>query len=100
MELSNYFSIELTLIIVFTTYLIIKVIDYINGIRKVPKLVKRIILIITSIVCCYTFAYNNWIDVPKAVTSAILAPIAWGWFIKRVADFFGIDYNKIKDVID
>uniref|UniRef100_A0AAU8MJ85 Holin n=1 Tax=Geladintestivirus 6 TaxID=3233138 RepID=A0AAU8MJ85_9CAUD len=75
------------------TYLIIKLIDEINGSRKVTTWTKRSVMLIAVIVIsiAYYITGNN----PKLIiNSAILAPVFWSWIGKPICDKFNIGYRK------
>ena len=78
------------------TYLIIKLIDELNGSRKVATWTKRSIMLIAVIVIsiAYYITGNN----PKLIiNSAILAPVFWSWIGKPVCDKLNIGYRKDYD---
>uniref|UniRef100_A0AAU8MHI1 Holin n=1 Tax=Geladintestivirus 5 TaxID=3233137 RepID=A0AAU8MHI1_9CAUD len=78
------------------TYLIIKLIDEINGSRKVTTWTKRSVMLIAVIVIsiAYYITGNN----PKLIiNSAILAPVFWSWIGKPVCDKLNIGYRKYNE---
>ena len=67
------------------TYLIIKLIDELNGSRKVTTWTKRGVMLIAVIVIsmAYYITENN----PKLIiNSAILAPVFWSWIGKPICN--------------
>ena len=75
------------------TYLIIKLIDELNGSRKVATWIKRSVMIITVIII--SIAYYITGSNPKLIiNSAILAPVFWSWIGKPICDKFNIGYRK------
>ena len=78
------------------TYLIIKLIDELNGSRKVVTWTKRGVMLITVIVI--SIAYYITGSNPKLIiNSAILAPVFWSWIGKPICDKFNIGYRKDDD---
>ena len=78
------------------TYLIIKIIDELNGYRKVTTWIKRLVMLITviTISIAYYITGNN----PKLIiNSAILAPVFWSWIGKPICDKLNIGYRKDND---
>lgn len=78
------------------TYLIIKLIDELNGSCKVATWTKRSVMLIVVIVIsiAYYVTGNN----PKLIiNSAILAPVFWSWIGKPICDKFNIGYRKDND---
>ena len=78
------------------TYLIIKLIDELNGSHKVATWTKRSVMLIAVIVIsiAYYVTGNN----PKLIiNSAILAPVFWSWIGKPICDKLNIGYRKDND---
>lgn len=75
------------------TYLIIKLIDELNGSRKVSTWTKRCVMLI--VVICISIAYYIIGSNPKLIiNSAILAPVFWSWIGKPICNKLNIDYRK------
>ncbi len=76
------------------TYLIIKIIDSLNGKKVVSTWSKRIVLLV---VIFSTGVLYNLIGCDNKVllNSAILAPVFWSWIIKPICKYFKIDYKDI-----
>ena len=76
------------------TYLIIKIIDNLNGKKDVSTWSKRIVLLV---VILSTGVLYNLIGCDNKVllNSAILSPVFWSWIIKPICKYFRIDYKDI-----
>ena len=75
------------------TYFIIKLIDELNGSRKVATWTKRSVMLIIVIVI--SIAYYVTGSNPKLIiNSAILAPVFWSWIGKPICDKLNIGYRK------
>lgn len=76
------------------TYLIIKIIDSLNGNKTVSTWSKRIVLLV---VIFSTGVLYNLIGCDNKIllNSAILAPVFWSWVIKPICKYFKIDYKDI-----
>ena len=74
------------------TYLIIKIIDSLNGNKTVSTWSKRIVLLV---VILSTGVLYNLIGCDNKIlhNSAILAPVSWSWIIKPICKYFKIDYK-------
>lgn len=78
------------------TYLIIKLIDELNGSRKVATWTKRCVMLI--VVICISIAYYIIGSNSKLIiNSAILAPVFWSWIGKPICNKLNIDYRKDDD---
>ena len=78
------------------TYLIIKLIDELNGSRKVATWTKRGVMLIAVIII--SIAYYITGSNPKLIiNSAILAPVFWSWIGKPICDKLNIGYRKDDD---
>ena len=75
------------------TYLIIKLIDELNGSRKVATWTKRSVMLITVIIISITY-YVTGSNPKLIINSAILAPVSWCWIFKPICKYFNIDYNN------
>lgn len=76
------------------TYVIIKILDELNGDVKVSTWTKRIALL-ASIVIVSVVYYVAGIELKLLVNSAILAPVFWSWIMKPLCKAFNIDYKQI-----
>lgn len=76
------------------TYLIIKLIDSLNGKKAVSTWSKRIVLLV---VIFFTGVLYNLIGCDNKIllNSAILSPVFWSWIIKPICKYFNIDYKDI-----
>ena len=76
------------------TYLIIKIIDSLNGKKDVSTWSKRIVLLV---VILFTGVLYNLIGCDNKIllNSAILSPVFWSWVIKPICKYFKIDYKDI-----
>lgn len=76
------------------TYLIIKLIDSLNGNKTVSTWSKRIVLLV---VIFSTGVLYNLIGCDNKIllNSAILSPVFWSWIIKPICKYFKIDYKDI-----
>lgn len=90
----NSFDFSYCIIVNVLTYLIIKIIDSLNGNKTVSTWSKRIVLLI---VILFTGVLYNLIGCDNKIllNSAILSPVFWSWVIKPVCKYFKIDYKDI-----
>lgn len=75
------------------TYLIIKIIDEINGKRTVSTWAKRGVMFL-SIIIIATIYYLTQSDIKLIANSSILAPVFWSWIGKPICNKLKIDYYK------
>ena len=75
------------------TYLIIKLIDELNGSNKVATWTKRGIMII-AVIAISTAYYITGTNPKLIINSAILAPVFWSWIGKPICNKLNIDYRK------
>lgn len=93
-QLINNFDFTLMFMINVITYFVIKFIDEINGDKLPTTWQKRIVLIITAILVGVVYRYTTNIPIIVIINSCIVAPIAWSWIAKPIANKLGIDYKK------
>ena len=75
------------------TYLIIKLIDELNGSSKVATWIKRGVMLIAAIVISTAY-YITGSNPKLIINSSILAPVFWSWIGKPICDKFNIGYRK------
>ena len=83
------------LIINVITYIIIKIIDEVNGDKLPTTWQKRIVFVIVAIITGIIYKYITEIPINIIINSCIIAPVAWSWLAKPIAHIMGIDYRKI-----
>lgn len=91
------FDISYCIAVNIATYVIIKLIDDINGKKIVPRYCKRIILLLVIIVMAIVYHVSG-VNSRVIINSAILAPVSWSWIFKPLCGKLNIDYRKIDDV--
>lgn len=96
-NLIQSFDFALMLIINIITYGVIKFIDDCNGRRKPTIWQKRIVFLATAIILGTIYGVITDVPTNVIINSCIVAPIAWSWLYKPIANKFGIDYKKTKD---
>lgn len=76
------------------TYIIIKLIDSLNGKKVISTWSKRIVLLV---VILSTGVLYNLIGCDNKIllNSAILSPVFWSWIMKPICKYFKIDYKDI-----
>lgn len=90
----NSFDFAYCIIVNILTYLIINIINNINGNIDITKWNKRIILIICIIVVGIIY-YFIGSDIKLVLNSAIIAPVFWSWIMKPICRHFKIDYKQL-----
>lgn len=75
------------------TYIIIKIIDEINGIDVVSTWTKRLIMLGCVVIMSLAY-YQDGSDLKLIINSAVLAPVFWSWVGKPICDKLNIGYRK------
>ena len=88
------FDFAYCIIVNILTYLIIKLIDSLNGKKVISTWSKRIVLLV---VIFSTGVLYNLIGCDNKIllNSAILSPVFWSWIIKPICKYFRIDQKDI-----
>lgn len=76
------------------TYIIVKLIDELNGDKKVSKWVKRFVLVCCIIVLSIIYHFIDGENDKLVLNSAIVSPVFWSWFGKPIFKKLGIDYKE------
>ena len=99
-KIINNFDFAYMFIVNVLTYIIIKIIDYVNGDAKVPTWTKRLILIISIIIVTTIYVILNYDNKITLLNSAILAPVFWSWIMRPIFIKLGIGYKQIDDYMN
>lgn len=75
------------------TYVIIKLIDELNGSKSVSTWAKRVVMLISVFIVGFLYFIS---DTPAKliINSSILAPVFWSWIGKPICDKLDIGYKK------
>lgn len=92
--LMDNFDISYMLSINILTYMIIKIVDYFNKEAKVKLIIKRVILIICTIICCVLYSFLANIEKHIMINSTIAAPVFYSWVIKPILNKYNIGYKN------
>lgn len=93
-QVFDSFDIIYILMINIVTYFLIKTADYFNGDKKVPVLIKRIFLVLATIIMFCIYKYNNYDDALRLINSSIAAPVIWTWILKPIINKLKIGYKQ------
>lgn len=91
----THFDLSYMLIVNVLTYMIIKLVDDINGDKPVGTWTKRFITILSCFIVGIGYKINGYTDNIILINSAIIAPVAWSWIFKPILKRIGIDYKKL-----
>lgn len=81
------------------TYLIIKLVDRLNGNKYVSILAKRLILIGAIIIVGIVYYINDY-NIIVLINSAIAAPVFWSWVLRPICNKFKIGYKQIDKTLN
>lgn len=95
-QLVSNFNFALMLVINIVTYGVIKLIDEFNGDKVPTTWQKRIVFVITAIIAGAIYKLCTNIPVHVIINSCVIAPVAWSWLAKPIANKLGIDYKQSK----
>lgn len=77
------------------TYLVIKILDEINGNKVIKTWHKRIVLLVSATIVAITYKLGGYDNNIVLINSTILAPVFWSWIARPILVKFGLDYKKI-----
>lgn len=96
--ISNFqanFDISFIISVNVLTYLIIRCVDSLNGDKSVNTWCKRLIAIIASVILALLYFDCGYDNVFRLINSTIIAPVAWSWILKPIAQILKMDYKQI-----
>ena len=97
--LSNFDFVYMFVINIFT-YIIIKVIDYINKDKVISTWTKRLVLLIASIIVFILYYLTDYNNIVVLINSTIATPVFWSWVLKPILTKFGMDYKKFDNILN
>lgn len=92
---STHFDLSFMLCVNVLTYILIKVIDDINGDKSIGTWTKRLVMLISCFAIAAGYIAGGYENTTILINSAILAPVAWSWIFKPILKNIGVDYKKI-----
>lgn len=81
---STHFDLSFMLCVNVLTYILIKVIDDINGDKSVGTWTKRLVMLISCFAIATGYIAGGYENTTILINSAILAPVAWSWIFKPI----------------
>lgn len=81
-------------------YLVIKLVDKLNGNKVVSTWNKRVITLVCALIIGVIYFSLKLGDVKVVLNSIILSFVFWSWIMKPILTFFNIDYRKFIEVED
>lgn len=81
---STHFDLSFMLCVNVLTYILIKVIDDINGDKSVGTWTKRLVMLISCFAIAAGYIAGGYENTTILINSAILAPVAWSWIFKPI----------------
>jgi hypothetical protein len=95
-ELFNtHFDLSFMLCVNILTYILIKVIDDLNGDKVVGTWTKRLVMIISCFAIAAGYKAEGYEETVILINSSVLAPVAWSWIFKPILKKLGVDYKQI-----
>ena len=92
---STHFDLSFMLCVNVLTYILIKVIDDINGDKSVGTWTKRLVMIISCFAIAAGYRAGGYEETVILINSSVLAPVAWSWIFKPILKKLGVDYKQI-----
>lgn len=96
----NNFNFSFMLLVNLMTYMIIKVIDYLNSDKAVTRVQKRVILVVSIIILATAYIISGYENKIILINSSIAAPVFWSWVLKPICVKFNIDYKQIDKILN
>lgn len=93
-RLFEIFSLEYIVCVIITSYFLIKIVDYMNGVKEVPTWLKRGITFIVGAIYVVFFKKFSDCTVQCLVSSFFVALFIYDGAIRYLLKKFDIDYKK------
>lgn len=92
---STHFDLSFMLCVNILTYILIKVIDDLNGDKVVGTWTKRLVMIISCFAIAAGYRAGGYEETVILINSSVFAPVAWSWIFKPILKKLGVDYKQI-----
>lgn len=96
-KIIDNFDFSYMLTINVLTYLIVKLLDEVNGDKQVAVWQKRLVLLVSAIAIAIVYKIANYPNNIVLINSTILAPVFWSWIARPILVKFGLGYKQTKD---
>lgn len=93
------FNIPFIVLVNLLTYILIKIIDYLNKEKSVSTNIKRIVLLISIIILFIVYKLFSDTTTIILINSAIAAPVSWDIVFRPIVKRFGGEYKNIDKTI-
>lgn len=93
-KLFEIFSLEYMFTVIIASYLVIKLIDSLNGLKTVPTWIKRLITFVIGVIFFVIFKNYTDVTVQCLVASYFSAVFVYDTAIKVIIKKFDLDYKK------
>lgn len=93
-KLFSIFSIEYMFVVILASYLLIKLIDYINGVKDVPTWQKRVVTFVVGVIAFVVFYFMGNTSFECLIASYFAALFVYDTAVKFLLDKLGIEYKK------
>lgn len=82
------------------TYMIIKLVDYLNKEKSVSTLIKRVILVCCVAVLALIYILAGYTNYVILLNSAIAAPVFYSWVLRPILKKFKIGYKEFDETLN
>lgn len=93
-QIINNFNFAYMLSINILTYMLIKTLDYFNKDKQVSLFIKRLILVLSTIILAIVYKIFTDINNEILLNSTIAAPVFYSWILKPIITKYNIGYKK------
>lgn len=93
-QIINNFNFAYMLSINILTYMLIKTLDYFNKDKQVSLFIKRLILVLSTIILAIVYKIFTDINNEILLNSTIAAPVFYSWILKPIITKYNMGYKK------
>lgn len=91
---ANSFDFAFVICVNVLAYLVIKLVDKLNGSKPVGTWSKRAITLACALLMGVIYFSLHLGDVKVVLNSVMISTVFWSWIMKPIMGFFKIDYRK------
>lgn len=93
-KLFSIFSLEYMFVVIIASYILIKFIDYLNGVKEVAVWQKRAVTFVVGVIAFIAFHHFGNVSFECLMASYFAALFVYDTAVKFLLDKLGIEYKK------
>lgn len=82
------------------TYIVIKLIDWLNKQKKVKTIIKRLVLVGSILIVAASYLISGYENYTVLINSSICCPVFYSWVLRPILIKLGIGYKQYDETLN